>query len=1149
MSFFGNHINLTPASQSDWNKNNSKDAAYIKNRPFFVDANGEVHKLNKKFLPNEVAMKEDIKVTSVNGMTGDVIIPISSGGTGVAVQPDWSQNNQSAPDYIKNRTHYVGDPREVTVVSGTAGEYPRGELSTHIELEEGKLYTVTVNGVKYELTAQYESSMDITYLGNPSYLGGPDNGSNAPFLILFNALYAPYDLYNISISVLVDDVWTILTDETIYLCWDWCFDDGILEAGHEYKVIFDGIEYNFTATENADSSAIIIGDMTQDPFDIWYTYDSLILYSLTPGIHTISMMDITGGSEIIEYQNIGLVVSSQHQIPHYEIKEGQTYSVQFGDNTYSCVAKKYYDFIYLGNPVYVYLDGGPLEPNIQSTGEPFIYVYWTEEKEGFITSDIGSIDNFSITTMESKVHTLDPKFLPEGMGYIETVNSIILSEDRFDGFAVMQEPLYAISIPLEFEPVIDGEYTVRWDGADYTVPCIFVSGVFCLGNTNYADMLPGGDIPFAIISPPGFEEVYFVTESIAESHTVAISGSIKVVHKMDRDCLPEDAVTSVNGMTGDVTIEAGGVGKAGVGENAEAFNGLNNWNAFGSYSHAEGEESYAVGQSSHAENQSVAAGSYSHAEGVSATYRGMSFSGNANSTTYIYYDLAPPVGIWLLYNNRFAEIIGVNEEDNTFVVSEPLLDRDIIYPQLAYAKSLSSGAFGYASHAEGEQTSARGLASHAEGSSSRAIGEYSHAEGWSSEAWGNYSHAEGFDSLTIGDSSHSENYARAIGSGSHAENGAITYGTMSHAEGISYLDGEEIKRFSYEIINEDDLTTFKITYDFNNYFKNYIQIGCLVNFGTEISWFKVINFNESEKTFTIDAPFDGYFDTNTHYAQFYSGGIASGDYSHSEGIGTIAGSQSQHVQGRYNLIDSNDRYAHIVGNGDGPTNPERSNAHTLDWEGNAWFQGDVFVGGTSQDDADRLVKLSEIGNIGGGGSGTGVQPDWNQTNETAPDYIKNKPFEVLEEGFEIVWDGNMDDEDKIIVNDDYFKIYYVSDVILTAEQVQSSILTLKNSSTNEEVEVDLSTMQDQIVIEEDYITIGNAVIITNKDNVDFQSVIFPKAGTYFTSVNNGQYIAKLGKPYNIKTLELKYLPITYSIDDLEAGISPLETGTLYFVYE
>lgn len=688
---------------------------------------------------------------------------IGSAGGGLGAQPNWNQNDPTKEDYIKNRTHYIEDPKEVTVASGIAGDYPQREFSTPIELEEGKLYTVTVNGVECELTAQYENNMNITYLGNPSYLGGPDNGSNTPFLIAFNTFYAPYGLYNISISALIDDVQTTLINETIEFYWDRLF-DGILEAGHEYKVIFDGIEYNFTATENADGSAIIIGDMTQDPFDIQYTDDSLILYSLIPGIHTISMMDMTSESEIIEYQNIGLVVSSQNQTPRYEIKEGQTYSVQFGDNTYSCVAKKYYDFIYLGNPVYAYLDGGPLEPDIQSTGEPFIYVYWTEDKEGFIISDNNSINNFSITTMESEIHALDPKFLPEGMGYIETVNSIILPEGRFDGFAVMQEPLYAISIPFEFEPIIDGKYTVRWDGVDYTVPGVSVSGVFCLGNTNYADMLPGGDIPFAIISPPTSEGVYFVTESTAESHTVAISGPVKVAHKMDKDCLPEDAVTSVNGMTGDVQIDS--IGAEGWGNYAEVFN--------------DGYPSYASGNYSHAEGyRTRSSGTYSHAEGGNTT------------------------------------------------------------------------ASGDCSHAEGDYTTASGNCSHAEGSNARAFGYCSHAEGKATTASGDYSHAEGY-----------------------------------------YTD-------------------------------------------------------------------------------------ADGDYSH--------------VQGTYNIIDSDGRYAHIVGNGKRDTNTNEtvlSNAHTLDWEGNAWFQGDVFVGGTSQDDADRLVKLSEIGNIGGGGSS--VQPDWNQSDETAPDYVQNK---------------------------------------------------------------------------------------------------------------------------------------------------------------
>ena len=74
---------------------------------------------------------------------------------------------------------------------------------------------------------------------------------------------------------------------------------------------------------------------------------------------------------------------------------------------------------------------------------------------------------------------------------------------------------------------------------------------------------------------------------------------------------------------------------------------------------------------------------------------------------------------------------------------------------------------------------------------------------------------------------------------------------------------------------------------------------------------------------------------------------ASGRYSHAEGDNTIAASLYQHVQGRYNVEDANDTYAHIVGNGE--TDSERSNAHTLDWDGNAWFAGTVKVGADNKE--------------------------------------------------------------------------------------------------------------------------------------------------------------------------------------------------------
>ena len=61
--------------------------------------------------------------------------------------------------------------------------------------------------------------------------------------------------------------------------------------------------------------------------------------------------------------------------------------------------------------------------------------------------------------------------------------------------------------------------------------------------------------------------------------------------------------------------------------------------------------------------------------------------------------------------------------------------------------------------------------------------------------------------------------------------------------------------------------------------------------------------------------------------------------SHAQGKGTIANSLIQDVMGRYNIPDSNNKYAHIVGNG--ASNTARSNCHTLDWDGNGWYAGDV----------------------------------------------------------------------------------------------------------------------------------------------------------------------------------------------------------------
>ena len=97
---------------------------------------------------------------------------------------------------------------------------------------------------------------------------------------------------------------------------------------------------------------------------------------------------------------------------------------------------------------------------------------------------------------------------------------------------------------------------------------------------------------------------------------------------------------------------------------------------------------------------------------------------------------------------------------------------------------------------------------------------------------------------------------------------------------------------------------------------------------------------------------------NSHAEGYYT--HASGENSHAEGNSTNALNQSQHVQGEWNIQDhtgtasTRGTYAHIVGNG--TRESARSNAHTLDWSGNAWFAGDVYVGSTSGTNKDAGSK-------------------------------------------------------------------------------------------------------------------------------------------------------------------------------------------------
>jgi hypothetical protein len=105
---------------------------------------------------------------------------------------------------------------------------------------------------------------------------------------------------------------------------------------------------------------------------------------------------------------------------------------------------------------------------------------------------------------------------------------------------------------------------------------------------------------------------------------------------------------------------------------------------------------------------------------------------------------------------------------------------------------------------------------------------------------------------------------------------------------------------------------------------------------------EIFNDYENNKAFGIYSHAEG---TRT---------MAVGEASHAEGSSTYAASPYQHVQGTYNVRDFKNEYAHIVGNG---TASKFSNAHTVDWHGNGWFAGSLYLGGSAWNNGAYRIPI------------------------------------------------------------------------------------------------------------------------------------------------------------------------------------------------
>ena len=373
---------------------------------------------------------------------------------------------------------------------------------------------------------------------------------------------------------------------------------------------------------------------------------------------------------------------------------------------------------------------------------------------------------------------------------------------------------------------------------------------------------------------------------------------------------------------------------------------------------------------------------------------------------------------------------------------------EVSYPTRAigdssHAEGSSTTASGYASHAEGANTTASATDSHAEGWYTTASAQGAHAEGSETVASGAKSHAEGSNTTASGQYAHAEGQTTtASKSSAHAEgNTTVASGACSHAEGASTIANHRAQHV-FGAFNIAD--THSSNADYNG---NYIEIvgngtgnnarsnartldwsgnevlagnltvtggsltlgnttfnaqdfsGGLQNLvdGNTSGSVRGINTIPEDNNYAMGTnAFAGGFGTKAIGSNAHAEGYlseASGSNAHAEGDHTIAKNRAQHTFGSYNIADpSANSYSHkgtyveIVGNGTAQN--ARSNARTLDWDGNEVLAGKLTVGAVPTNNMDVATKQyvdTAVSNAGGGGAA-----DWTAASG-ASGYIDNKP--------------------------------------------------------------------------------------------------------------------------------------------------------------
>lgn len=240
----------------------------------------------------------------------------------------------------------------------------------------------------------------------------------------------------------------------------------------------------------------------------------------------------------------------------------------------------------------------------------------------------------------------------------------------------------------------------------------------------------------------------------------------------------------------------------------------------------------------------------------------------------------------------------------------------------SFSSGLHSKSTGEYSHAEGYYTEALNSCSHAEGFRTVAEGAYSHSEGCESVAHGFANHAEGYECHAYnGGGVHAEGWGtKSYDNGSHSEGWyTVAVGAYSHAEGYyTRADGYGSHTSGRYTKATRDYQTVIGKYNANHSTNTIFDSGdyaFIIGNGTDD--------NRASRSNALTVDWNGNL--------WCAGKVNDVDLYCISTEGTLASSNYQTAIGKYNVEDTNNTYALIIGNG--TDDNSRSNALTVDWNG------------------------------------------------------------------------------------------------------------------------------------------------------------------------------------------------------------------------